>query len=271
MLIDTHTHVFPETIAARAITALEEGMWNTNACRNKAVIGGTLPDLLAEMDRSGVDLSVVAPIATKVTQSTSINHFAEQITDGKRILSFGSVHPLQPDYEAVLEDLAARGFLGIKLHPEFQDFFIDSPHAIRVLQKAESLGLIILLHAGADMGYKPPYRCIPQRLAAALDHLDGRKIIAAHMGGYLMWEDVAKYLLDSPIYLDTAAVCREISTDTAMALILDHGPENILFASDSPWYSQGETRRWLEFLPLTDAQRELIAWKNFARLAQLPL
>lgn len=110
MLIDFHTHLFPDKIAARAIEALENGIINTHGrLLLKPQTDGTLAGLIKSMDECGVDMSIVMPIATSPTQHIIINHFEKEITDNKRIISFGSVHPRQENWEETLEYVASEG------------------------------------------------------------------------------------------------------------------------------------------------------------------
>ena len=155
MLIDFHTHIFPEAIAARSIAALEAGIRNIQGAdyrKGEALTcrPGTLEGLLDLMTRSHVDKSICLPIATKPSQTATINRYAETVRS-ERALSFGTLHPADPEAEQVLEDLKQRGFRGIKLHLQFQQYDIDSPEVLRILQKAEQLGLLVVFHAGADI------------------------------------------------------------------------------------------------------------------------
>ena len=170
MLIDFHTHLFPDKIATRALEVLKKGIINTHG---KLLLtpqtDGTKEGLLRSMDENGVDISVVMPIATTPTQHTTINHFAKEITDNKRIISFGSIHPRQEDFEKSLEEISEMRLKGIKLHPEFQEFYIDEPIVEKIVKKCSNLGLWVLFHCGEDYGYKPPFRCTPERLRNLLD------------------------------------------------------------------------------------------------------
>ena len=60
MIIDFHTHIFPDALAARAMSALQ------NNCHGeyKPVHDLTLKGLIAAMDRFGVDKSVVMPVSS---------------------------------------------------------------------------------------------------------------------------------------------------------------------------------------------------------------
>ena len=140
MLIDVHTHIFPSKIAPKTIKVLEAGFLQVQHKPYYAHTTGTVDGLRQSMKEFGVDKCVVLPIATTVKQSESINQFAVSI-DSDDVRSFGSVHPMQPDYDRVLEELAEHGIRGIKLHADYQDFYIDCKESIAVLKKAEEWGL----------------------------------------------------------------------------------------------------------------------------------
>ena len=205
MLIDFHTHIFPDKMASKTVEVLKAGIREISGFDPVNYHDGTLWGLRSSMKENGVDISVVMPIATKVTQSGSINAFASGVQSSD-VVSFASLHPLQDDYEAVLEKIAEDGFVGIKLHPEFQRVYIDSPEAVRLIKKAEGLGLYTLIHAGKDVGLPPPVHASPERIVSLLDHIDGNLFIAAHLGGFMMWDEVERLLVKSPIYMDTATL-----------------------------------------------------------------
>ena len=81
-------------------------------------------------------------------------------------------------------DIKEKGLKGIKLHPEYQQFYIDSKESIQILKKCEELDLITVLHSGKDIGIDPPVHCTPERLSHVLDYVKGDKIVAAHSVSY---------------------------------------------------------------------------------------
>lgn len=267
MLIDFHTHLFPDKIASRAIESLENGIIETHgSLLLKPQTDGTLTGLLRSMDENGVDISIVMPIATSPTQHTSINRFAREITDGKRIISFGSVHPAQKDWAETLEQIAQEGLKGIKMHPEFQTFFVDEPIIEKIVKKCEELGLWVLFHCGEDYGYKPPFHCTPERLRRLLDKTGCKNIIAAHFGGFSMWEDVDKYLIGTDVYMDTSMISGFLDKDKCRKMLLRHGADKFLFGSDNPWQSPKESLDYLLSLELSAEDIELIKHKNAERI-----
>ena len=118
MIIDFHTHCFPDELAYKAIPFLAE------RAGVDYYLDGTVAALKSSMRKAGIEYSVVAPIATKPAQTPKINEWACEINkDG--IIAFGSVHPEYHDWYSELKKLAERRIKGIKLHPDYQEFYID--------------------------------------------------------------------------------------------------------------------------------------------------
>ena len=261
MLIDFHTHIFPEKIASGALDVLKAGVLKQE---NKVAISfydGTKDGLLSSMMESGVDISVTLPIATKPSQTESINSFAKSASCEK-IISFASLHPANENTDTILENIKEAGFIGIKLHPEFQQCYVDSPKIIKILKKAEELKLYTVFHAGSDIGLPPPVHSKPLHLKNTLEYVSGKYIIAAHLGGWRMWDDVEKHLVGTPIYFDTAFIKDHISKEQARRIIKTHGSSKILFGSDGPWESPKDTLAFLQSLDLSASELKDITYKN---------
>ena len=73
MIIDFHTHIFPEKIASSAIAELEQKSGLVAATK------GNVEDLLNSMDNAGVHLSVIVPVVTSPKQFETVNSFAQGI------------------------------------------------------------------------------------------------------------------------------------------------------------------------------------------------
>lgn len=268
MLIDFHTHIFPTKIAAMAIKALKAGMIKEQGYCIEPQYDGTVDGLKAMMHRLKIDISVTLPIATKPKNADSINLFVKEITDGE-IISFATVHPESGNYKEELKQIAESSFKGIKLHPEFQHFYIDSKESIGILQLAEKLGLYTVIHAGADIGMPPPVHCTPQMLKNVLSCISGKYLIAAHLGGYGMWNGVEKYLVGTDIYMDTAFLSKVIDREQYRRIIKNHGSEKILFGSDAPWENPADTVEMINSLGLDEDELDNIFYKNAQRILKL--
>lgn len=262
MVIDAHTHCFPDELAPRAMEVLIKN------CDVQPVLDGTLGDLRASMRRSGVDRSLVMPIATRPSQAASINRWAKEITrDG--LISFGSVHPMQEDLHAEIDRLVDYGIPGIKLHPDYQQFYVDDQAVIPMFRALADAGLIVLFHAGIDIGLPPPVHCPPDRLARLLDAVPNLTIIAAHMGGYRCWEDVRRLLAGRDIYFDTSYTIQDLGAEPMTELIKAHGADKVLFGTDSPWTEQSAEVASIKSLKLSSDEIEAILGGNAARLLAL--
>lgn len=266
MIIDFHTHAFPDKIAEKAMANLEQNIIDIQGRDYPPEGDGTLSSLLEIMKRDNIDISVVLPIATTVTQSRSINRFASEINGKNGIVSFGSLHPFQEDWEQVLEDIKKSGLLGIKLHPEYQKTYVNSPGVIRILKKAEELGLYTVFHAGRDIGMPEPVHCTPQMLRETLEYVKGDKIIAAHLGGWRMWDDVEEYLVGTPIMFDVSYTKGFIAPEQYRRIIKKHGSGKILFATDMPWQSPRVSMEFLEGANLGSEALDNIYYKNALRI-----
>lgn len=268
MIIDFHTHVFPPQIAAKTLEVLKANVYRVRGVKSVAYTEGTVDSLKQSMAESGVDMSIVMPIATKPTQTTTINDYAEKITEGN-IVSFGSLHPFQEDWESILEDLAKRGFKGIKIHPQYQNVYVDSPEVIRIVEKAEKLGLYTMFHAGVDVGVSTSELADTKRIKKLLDYVSGKYLIAAHLGSFEMWDDVEKYLVGTDVSFDISYACDFVGKDQFIRIIKNHGADKILYGSDSPWGSQSGPLKVLKTLGLTDEEMDLITHKNAIRILGL--
>lgn len=234
-IIDFHTHIFPDRIAEKTISMLAEKS-DIHPYAN-----GTENGLKAAMERGGVSLSIALPPITKPSQFDSVNAYAEEVNrrneeDTRRIISFGGIHPACEDIDGKMKQLALRGFKGVKIHPDYQDEFIDSPRYIRILECAKEYGLIAVTHAGYDNGFPGlPVKCPPDRLKSVLKAVRYDKIVLAHYGGHLMWKDVLELLTDCNVYFDTAYTLSEIEPDLFKRILDRIGVDRVLFATDSPW------------------------------------
>lgn len=266
MIIDFHTHIFPPHIAKSALDKLENNMETVQGKKLvKRNTDGTVTGLLEEMKRSDVDISVIMPIATKPSQFQSITKYAKEVSLNKNIFSFGSIHP-DGNYKEELDILKKENFIGIKLHPEFQNFYIDDEVVYDIVNLAKQLNLYVLFHCGADYGYHPPFKCTPKRLKKLIEKTGGENIICAHFGGFLMWDEVLELIAGTPAYLDTSLTSGIIDIKLMRKIIDKHGSDRILFGSDSPWQSQKKAFDIINLLNLNKEDFNNISHKNAMKI-----
>ena len=270
MLIDFHTHTFPDKIAEKTIALLNQKIKDNLGYYLDPITDGTVSCLDRVMDSEGVNMSVVLPIATKPTETNTINAASAGIRN-KRMISFATIHPQNEDKAAMLQRIKDMGFVGIKIHPDYQDCYVDSKENIEILQLCEQLGLYTVIHAGIDGGFPPPHHALPERIKNTLNYISGKYLIAAHLGGFMCWDDVEKYLVGTDVYLDTSMTAGYIQPEQLRRIIINHGSHKILFASDAPWNSPKQIEILLDSLCLDDSDLQRIKWQNAAGILNLSL
>jgi len=265
MIIDFHTHLFPDAIAKKTIALLEG---HANA---KAQVSATVQGLKDSMKQHNIDKSVVLPIVTQPKQFDSINHFATSINGKDGIYSLGSIHPENENIPEKMEYIKSLGLKGVKLHPDYQDSFIDDAGYIEILKECIRLDLICVIHAGLDIGKPYPIHCPPDRMYMVLQEVlkdcnKDSKIVLAHMGGYLQWQLVEECLVGQNVYFDMAFCKDVIDRDVLIRIIENHGSDRILYATDSPWTKQDDMVEYVRNLPIDEEDKENIFYKNAVRL-----
>ena len=242
-IIDFHTHAFPDELAAKAIPYLEE---EGNV---KAFLNGTIDGLLRSMDRAGIDKSVICSIATRPRQFRSILDWSRTVRSD-RIIPLPSIHPESTDLEEQIRIIAEEGFIGIKLHPYYQDFCIDDDMLTVLYGSLIRHNLLVVMHTGFDIAFPRTDLCGPPRILRVLDRFPALKLITTHLGSWDDWDKVRKMLIGKPIYMEISYALDFLDPQIAREMIINHPAEYVLFGSDSPWSDQKNTLHLLERLDL---------------------
>lgn len=273
MIIDFHTHVYPDKIAEKTVQMLSTNSGFPNYTNGKMV------GLLESMEKANIDISVVLPVQTRVGQFDTINKSSIKMNEEHdNIISFGAIHPDEDDIEQKLMYLKSNGIKGIKIHPDYQYVFIDDERYINIISKCYDLGLAVVTHGGKDPSFDI-LRCDAERGAKLLDavekHIGDKSkdyepfIVFAHMGEYNNEENIYKYLIGRNCYLDISNATVALSNEQITKIIKAHGADKILFASDSPWQEQSEYVKLVYSLNLTDEEKDMILYKNAKKLLKI--
>ena len=264
MIIDIHTHVFPDELAERAIAENIEGIDITY----HPVSDGTVSGLMRNMDEWGIDISVLQPVVMKQAQFRKINEWTASVCSD-RIMAFGGVFPHTDDYRRDIDFVAELGLRGLKLHPEYQDFVVDDERMLGLYDYALSKGLILLFHAGVDTAYPPPVKSTPYRFARIAEAMRGGVIITAHLGGYEQWDEVEEALAGTDVYMDTSTGFEYFSKEQFLRILEKHGADRILFASDAPWSNAKDEMEIIRALPIPDGDKAAILSGNAKRILNI--
>jgi len=261
-VIDTHCHIYPEKIAAKAVAGTDRFYDTVAACL------GTPADLLEINQKAGIDHSIVQSVATTPKQVQSINEFiaATVNADRTRLTGLGTLHPNSDDLRGDVEHLISLGLKGVKLHPDIQNFKVDDYRCLKIYELCEEFGLPILMHTG-DKRYD---NSNPNRLIPILEIYDRLVIIGAHFGGWSIWEEASHVLCDIPnLYVDCSSSMPWISDEKTVEIIRRYGAERVLFGTDYPMWSPVKELDRFMTLPLSDEERRLILTENVRKVYEL--
>ncbi len=279
MIIDMHTHIFPEKIAADVVEKL------SRVSRTKNFSDGTLNGLKKSMDAAQINYSVILPVATTAKQVEKINSSAAALNEkhfGEGIISFGCIHPEFTNYREELRRVKNYGLKGIKIHPVYQDINLDDVKFLRIIDCAAENDLIVVTHAGLDIGFPGIVRCSPQMAKKVIDTVGEFKFVLAHMGGWKNWREVLEILGGEKIFLDTSFSTGKIipradfhwqeedlellNAAQFMKFVKIFGSERILFGTDSPWTSARSSIEFIKDLPLAEGDKNKILGLNAKKL-----
>lgn len=262
MLIDFHTHIFSDAIASKAIPHL------ASICHLPPQTSGTAADTLLKMDQWKVDYSVFHNIATKPNQEDTINDCALQLKED-RLIPFAALHYQSDHVLDRLQTIKDNGFIGIKLHPDYQEFMIDNEALYPIYDTCSQLGLYVMFHAGVDFISPDLVHAPPQKSYKILKEFPHLKVILAHLGGFSMWDDVLELLAGQSVYMDTSMCAGRINPITMQHILQKHDPNQILFGSDCPWQSAEVNLSFLKSLRLSDQYLEKITYQNAMRILNI--
>lgn len=279
MIIDFHAHTFPEKISSKVVKKL--GM----AAHILAYTDGSIDGLIASMERAGVDYSVNLPVMTSPEQVEKINSSMIKNRESllsRGIITFGGMHPDYPYYKKEIRRLRENHIAGIKIHPAYQNISLDDIRMLRIIDCATEEGLIILTHAGMDIGIYDRNYCSVAHILHVIDEVHPEKFVLAHMGNWDCWQEVERDLAGAPVWLDTAFSIGPITKNPAteespyeemnlrdedfIRLCRKHGTNRILFATDSPWQDQADYISRINAMPFTDTEKEHIFSGNAVAL-----
>ena len=266
MLIDFHTHAFPDKIADRALSSLSPRV-NT-----LPLTDGTVSSLLSRMDQWGVDRAVVCNIATNPKQTANVNAFARETNaaHGNRLTALVSVHPGYDDIPGEMQRIADAGIPGIKIHPEYMGHNVDDPVFDHIFELAAAYDLFVITHAGFDAYSPSRVFASPDAILRRIRRSPETKFVCAHWGSNMMWRETYSKLLGENFWIDTSlCVFSALDRSFAVRMLEKHDPDKVLFGSDCPWDDAEKTFAYIDSLPISDDRKEKIFYANAELLLKL--
>ncbi len=242
MLIDFHTHIFPPDIQRHRERYCARDPWFDKLYSNPGTRIATAEDLIAEMDESGVEVSVTFSFGwTDTGLIEETNNYVIDVMRRypKRIYGMAVLQPTA-GAQAVRElDRCARaGMIGLgELMPHGQGYKLsDIELLMPVMEVVREHQLIVLSHCSEPIGHIYPGKgdVMLQDVVTFLTEFPDVPFVAAHWGGglpfYCLMPEIQQ--ITANVWYDTAATAY-LYRNTIVPVVAELvGVERILFASD---------------------------------------
>lgn len=259
-IIDIHTHIYPDEIAQKATDSVKQFYGIGDASMN-----GTESQLLSRGAIAGIEQYVILPVAIRPDRVQNINNFIlDKAQEKSCYIPFGTVHAAMDGLTDEIERLLIAGVKGIKIHPDSQGFSIDDPR-LYPMYEIISGRIPIMLHMG-DKRYNYSH---PIKLRKILDMFSGLDAIAAHFGGYSMYETAREMLYDTNCVMDISSSMMFMEPGVPEKYINIYGAERMAYGSDYPMFDPVKEVEHFMQLDLNDAQKEQMAYKTAERILKL--
>ncbi len=276
MIIDFHTHVFPPQIKKKRSQYIGRDPCFAILYSNPDAKLATADELIASMDKAGVDISVILNIGwTTHELCVETNDY---IIDSvarypKRLVGFCAVQPQSTQAAiAEIERCAKAGIKGVgEMRPDMQ--LLDLADEMVTAPFAEALSqhhLILLTHASEPVGhdYQGKGGITPDILYPFITSYPELTIVCAHWGGglpfYSLMPEVKKAMKN--VYFDTAASPLLYTPEVYNQVIQLVGADKILFGSDYPLLPQRRLLEEIDALELPQETKDLMLSANALRL-----
>jgi predicted TIM-barrel fold metal-dependent hydrolase len=249
VIIDFHTHIFPPWLRDRRDEYAKSDLCFSMLYSQPKARMATAEELVAAMDETGVDKSVVLNIGwvshelcvkTNDYILESVSRYPERLT------GFCAIQPGAGEAAiAEIDRCAEAGARGIgELRSDVQGFdMTDGETMSLVAEAALKHDLILLTHSSEPVGhqYSGKGSITPDILYSFIAAFPNLRIVCAHWGGglpfYALMPEVARAL--DNVFFDSAATVFLYKPDIFERASAIVGSNKVLFGTDYPLMDQG--------------------------------
>jgi predicted TIM-barrel fold metal-dependent hydrolase len=279
MIIDFHTHIFPPQIKKIRSKYIDIDPCFAILYSNKDAKLATADELVASMDKDGVDISVIVNYGwtTHELCVETNDYILESIARyPQRLVGFCAVQP--QSYEAAIAEVercAKGGIRGVgEMRPDMQLFdFRDEEVMEPFIEVMRKHKLILLTHSSEPVGHDYPGKgsITPEVLYPLITRFPDITVVCAHWGGglpfYALMPEVKRAM--SKVFFDTAASPYLYTSQIYNQVTQLIGADKILFGSDYPLIAQARYIKEINSLDLPEATKNLILSGNAQRLLDI--
>ncbi len=257
----------PKDLRSLRWNALAQILWGSPKASTQ-----TIPNLIDEMDATGVAQAMILPIAFGLPFGDDLTErfmsAIERADAAERLLPGASVHASDPKAAAKLRRYAAAGARMVKLHPAGARFFPDAEEMFPIYRACADLALPVIFHGGRA-GIEPEYThqfTLIRHYEGALRAFPDVQFVLGHAGA----RDVEDAIALAERYPNVWFGIHGQGVTMLTRLLEEVGPDRLLFGSDWPFYHLAATLA--KVLIVTEgkpAARRALLHANAERLLRL--
>jgi len=276
MIIDFHTHVFSPQIKKNRKKYINGDPCFAILYSNPNAKIATADELIANMDKEGIDISVIVNIGWTTHEMCveTNDYILESIARyPQRLIGFCAVQPQSCEAAITeIERCVQGGIRGVgEMRPDMQLFdLVDEAIMYPFVEVMRKHRLILLLHASEPVGHSYPGKgsITPEILYPFISSLTDLTTVCAHWGGglpfYTLMPEVKEAM--SNVFFDTAASPFLYNPQIYNLVTQLVGADKILLGSDYPLLAQNRLLDEISSLDLPEETKRLILSGNAQRL-----
>ncbi len=223
----------------------------------------TADELLAKMDRAGIDMAVVFPFRYENFD----NHYTYEAVKKHpdRLIGFCMAAPwVQRDYQDVARrEIQEYGFKGIKIHANAHSFKMTGVGTLApIFEVAREFDIPIIAYSGDELV------AVPHTFIPIANEFPDVKIIMAHSG----------FMQNTPEAITVAKECPNIYLAHESGIsgglaqsVVELPVERVLMGTDTPYWDFEVQLKKIEVAVPDPADRKKIMGENLAKLLKLPV
>jgi uncharacterized protein len=264
LIIDCHTH----------LNRYEEGQWASLEERYRA--------LKSDMAANGISYALVLSSYVVTEARPGLSEILDVVGDDPQIgvvagISYYGYRAADlADLRALLRD---RRILGLKLYPGYEAFYVHDPRMRVIYELAGEFGVPVMIHTGDtfDPSGKVKYAHPLEVDEVAVDFRDVTFVIC-HLGNPWVTDAMEVIYKNPNVVGDVSGLTlgqfeerfEQYMLQVVKQVVAFAGdPSSLLFGTDWPICEMASYVRFVRNLNLSEAETELIFWKNTARIFNL--
>lgn len=280
-IIDGHVHTFSSEEVSGKIKESFNKIYDIKF-QNPGT--GTIPDVLSNMERSGVDHTIMANFAPpRIIHENNLWTVQVSSTD-KRLIPLVSFHPeMKGSIRRLLEQYIRLGAKGIKLHPMAQGFLPADGNLAELYKGCNEAALPVVFHCGRVANARLNQYSDLDMIRPLIEKYPAIPFVLTHMADGNVKDVVTTAKNYDNVSFDTSIVITGYPPimetndaswldDDEVAGIIDLiGANRVVFGSDYPWGSPSHDITRIMALKLSEKQKRQIFFENAARIFKLEI